>query len=122
MDDNRVPRLEVWPERGRLPIETGLGPATWGLGARSEDLWGGAEFFARSSEAFGAKSKVYVVEPQGALAVDPEALRLVLLLKEDPEMKDRHLAHIGDFLSRFTCKDAKLVEVLGLAEFDGSAC
>ena len=31
-------------------------------------------------------------------------------MKEDPEMKDRHLAHIGDFLSRFTCKAAKVVE------------
>ena len=26
-------------------------------------------------------------------------------------MKDWHLAHIGDFLSRFTCKAAKVVEV-----------
>ena len=96
----------------------GLGPATWGSGARSEDLWGGAEFFARSSEAFGAKSKVYVVEPHGALAVDTEALRLVLLLKEDPDMKDRHLTHIGDFLSRFTCQAAKVTAVLDAGKAD----
>jgi hypothetical protein len=33
-------------------------------------------------------------------------------------MKDWHLAHIGDFLSRFTCKAAKVVEVLDAGKAD----
>ncbi len=76
----------------------------------------GAEFFARSNEGFGAESRIYVVEPQGALTSDPETLRLVLLLQEEPALKERHLAHIGDFLSRFCCKSAEVVAVLEVEE------
>lgn len=79
---------------------------------------GGAEFFAHWNERLGQESRVYVVEPQGELTADPEALRFVLLLQEDPLMRERHLAHIGDLLSRFTCEAAKVVAVL---EVEGSS-
>ena len=75
-----------------------------------------AEFFARTNEAFGAESKVYIVEPEAPLTVDPEALRLVLLLQEDPATKEQHLAQIGDFLSRFCCKSAKVLAVHDVLE------
>lgn len=77
---------------------------------------GGAEYFAGWNVRFGRPSVVYVVEPQGELTVDPEALRISLLVQEDPVLAKRHLAHIGDMLSRFCCEAARVLDVLELLD------